>query len=193
MYKNLIFNIKKFDNYTDEELDYFISILSHKVIQKGEYFLKEGQISTTIAYIEQGLLMEYTNYKGEIKPSDFVKEDDWVTYFKSFSSQTPSDINIVALEISVLFVFEAKDLQLLFEKYPKFLAYKTHQIQKAFIDSAQHAMDLAILNAKQRYHKIIKERPFLIHRIPQYHLANYLGIKPQSLSRIRKENLKNKS
>lgn len=187
MHENIISNITKFDVYSDEEIDYFLSILSQKIIEKGEYFLKEGQVSSEIAYIEQGLLMHYAVYEGDIKPCDFTKEDSWLAYLKSFSTQTPSDMNILALEKSILFVLKAKDLQHLFQKYPKFLALQTYQVQKAFIDSAQHASSLAILNAKQRYYKVMQEKPFLIERVPQYHLATYLGIKPQSLSRIRKE------
>jgi ribosomal protein L10 len=55
------------------------------------------------------------------------------------------------------------------------------------MSNAQHSADLAMLSGKERYYKFVKEKPHLINRIPQYYIASYLGIKPQSLSRIRKE------
>jgi CRP/FNR family transcriptional regulator, anaerobic regulatory protein len=187
MYKNLILNISNFDRYTESELDMFTSIARLKKLSKGDHFLKEGQISNEIAYIDQGMLMHYTLHDGEIIPADFAVEHEWTAYLKSFSSREPSDMNIMALEESVLFTFSAQDLKVIFEKYPKFLALKNHQIEKSFFKVTQHAADLAKLSTKQRYYKLMQEKPYLINRVPQYYIASYLGMKPQSLSRIRKE------
>ena len=93
----------------------------------------------------------------------------------------------MALEESVLFVLPAEKLVGLLAEYPKFMALKTRNIEKALIDSTQHAADLAMLSAKQRYYKLVCNKPQIVDRVPQYYLAPYLGMKPQSLSRIRKE------
>ena len=67
------------------------------------------------------------------------------------------------------------------------MALRSHYTELSLISNARHSADLAILNASQRYAKFRCERPDLINRVPQYAIAAYLGIKPQSLSRIRKE------
>jgi hypothetical protein len=67
------------------------------------------------------------------------------------------------------------------------LALKTYYVEQSLMDKAQHSANLATLDARDRYYKFMREKPHLINRIPQYYIAAYLGIKPQSLSRIRKE------
>jgi hypothetical protein len=78
-------------------------------------------------------------------------------------------------------------LQHLFHLSPRWLQFKNHLVQLVFFNITQHNADLAMLDAKARYYKFMRENPDLINRIPQYYIAAYLGITPQSLSRIRKE------
>jgi hypothetical protein len=78
-------------------------------------------------------------------------------------------------------------MQKLFEAQPKFMVLKDFYTETSFMSYARHGADLAMLSGKQRYYKFMQEKPHLINRIPQYYIAAYLGIKPQSLSRIRKE------
>lgn len=186
MLDNILNNIKKFAQFDEEELHAFSMILKEKYLPKGEHFLKEGQVSNEIGYINEGLLMHYKNHDGEIIPADFAVEDEWIAYLKSFSTQTPSDMNISALEDSKIIVLNASDLATLFKNYPKFMVIKNHQVEKALIESTQHAESLSTLTSKERYDNFIKQKPNLIKRVPQYYLAAYLGMKPQSLSRIRK-------
>ncbi len=187
MHKKLLDSISRFDHYTDAEIADFVSILQIKGLKKNDHFLSEGQISREIAFVDQGLLMHYRVYEGEVIPADFAVENEWVAYLKSFSSQTPSEMSIMALEDSVLLVLPAEKLAGLLVKHPKFLSIKNHNVEKALIDSTQHAADLAMLSAKQRYYKLMRDKPYVVERVPQYYLAPYLGMKPQSLSRIRKE------
>lgn len=186
-YEKILGNINKLGHYTDEEIADFLSITQVKVLKKNDHFLNEGQISREIGFINQGLLMHYRVYEGEVIPADFATENEWVAYLKSFSSQTPSEMSILALEDSTLLVLSAEKLEGLLNRHPKFLALKNHNVEKALIDSTQHAADLATLSAKQRYYKLMRDKPYVVKRVPQYYLAPYLGIKPQSLSRIRKE------
>jgi CRP/FNR family transcriptional regulator, anaerobic regulatory protein len=72
---------------------------------------------------------------------------------------------------------------------PKFFALKAHYVEQSLISMAQHNANLATLDAHDRYYKFMREKPHLINRLPQYYIAAYLGIKPQSLSRIRKGSL----
>ena len=112
---------------------------------------------------------------------------DWVSQFKSLINNTPSEINIQALEHSVLYVINNESLKKLTEILPKMLLFQNNITQQFFIKFTDRASNLANLTAKERYIKEIKNNPQIAQRVSQYHLASYLGIKPQSLSRIRAE------
>jgi CRP-like cAMP-binding protein len=104
----------------------------------------------------------------------------------SFTNKTPADINIKALEDTRLLRLSAENFEKVYQFQPKFLLLKNYYTESSFRNHTKHTADLAMLNAKQRYYKFMQEKPELINRVPQYYIAAYLGIKPQSLSRIRK-------
>ncbi|HEY2581788.1 MAG TPA: Crp/Fnr family transcriptional regulator [Mucilaginibacter sp.] len=187
MFDRLFNEIKSIESFSDSDIELGNGFLDEFFIEKGDYFLKEGQVSRHVAYIKSGLTMHYRIYDGLEVPCDFLRENQWVAYIKSFMNKTPADMAIKALEDTVLLRLSYNNMQQLFQLQPKFLALKNYYTELSFIDTAQHAADLAVLSAKERYHKFMKEKPDLINRVPQYYIAAYLGIKPQSLSRIRKE------
>ena len=189
IYDNLRKNISQLENCSDDEFDVLVSKSEIVNLNKGEFFLKEGQISNHMAFIDKGLAMYYKIVDGVEIPFDFAIESQWLAYLKSFTHRTPSDMNIKVLEDTTLFTFEAGKLQELMTSHPKFLALRSYNVEKSLADVAQHGANLATLDAKQRYYQLMKDKPYLINRVPQYYLAAYLGIKPQSLSRIRKEAL----
>jgi hypothetical protein len=94
---------------------------------------------------------------------------------------------VKALEDSWIRELNAGQTQQLFLSSPRWLHFKNHLVQQVFFNITQHSADFAQLDAKARYYKFMHDRPDLINRVPQYYIAAYLGIKPQSLSRIRKE------
>ncbi|WKN45764.1 Crp/Fnr family transcriptional regulator [Tunicatimonas pelagia] len=190
---DLIRNVQQFEQFSSEELAAFSAIARSRQLAKGDFLLKEGQVSQEIAYVSRGLLMHYANNDGEPAPCDFAKEGEWVAHLKSFSSRQPSEMNIIALEDSLIYVFDRDGLQSLFRAHPRFMALQNYQVEQAFINTSQHANNLATLTAEQRYSQLIEQKPELVQRIPQYYLAAYLGIKPQSLSRIRKKSSLNRS
>lgn len=187
MFDNLRRNINQVEVFPDEDFNILVSNLEVVHLNKGEYFLKEGQISNHIAFVEKGLAMYYKIVDGTEIPLDFAIENQWLAYLKSFTNRTASDMNIKVLEDTTLFTLEANRMQALMTHHPKFLALRSFNVERSLADVAQHSANLATLDAKQRYYQLMKDKPYLINRVPQYHLAAYLGIKPQSLSRIRKE------
>lgn len=186
MLDTLIAEIKKIGDFSTVDIDLFLNSFSEKTIAKGEHFLVNGQVSKHIAYIKSGLMMYYKINKGIEIPADFTKEYEWLAYLKSFTTDTPSDMSIKALEESHLLILSKESMGKLFASQPKFMAIKSYYVELSFIRNSQHASNLATLNAKQRYEKFVQDFPDLVQRIPQYHIASYLGIKPQSLSRVRK-------
>jgi CRP/FNR family transcriptional regulator, anaerobic regulatory protein len=183
---NLWTKIKTIADFSEEDVVLFKQSLEVLFIPKGEHFLKEGQISSHLGYINSGLMMYYKIIDGIEVPADFTVENNWIAYLKSFTNDSVSDMYIKALEDTHLLTLSKVRMGELFAAQPKFMALKNYYTERSFIQNAEHASNLATLSAKERYYKFMKEYPNLIHRIPQYHIAAYLGIKPQSLSRLRK-------
>jgi len=187
MNDKLLNEIKSIGKFSDKDIELFFSFLEESFIAKGDHFLNEGQVSHYLGYITSGLTMHYEVHDGIEIPRGFSAENQWLGALKNFGNSDPADSAIKALEDTWLLRISATNLQKAFELQPKLIALKDYYTELSFIRNMQHASNLAMFNAKQRYFKFIHERPGLINRVPQYYIAAYLGIKPQSLSRLRSE------
>jgi CRP-like cAMP-binding protein len=185
--QQLISKIQLVDKFSNDDIDLMAKYLTEDSIAKNDHFLNFGEVSHHVAFIGSGLAMHYRLHDGIEIPVDFTPEGEWLAYLTSFSQGTPSDMGIKALEDMRILRLSAANMQLLFQAQPKFMALRSFYTELSFMTNAQHSADLAMLSGKERYYKFMKEKPHLINRIPQYYIASYLGIKPQSLSRIRKE------
>jgi CRP-like cAMP-binding protein len=183
----LISKIQLVDKFSDEDIELISQYLTEDSIARNDHFLNFGEVSRHLAFIGSGLAMHYRLHDGMEIPVDFTPEGEWLAYLTSFSQGTPSDMGIKALEDMRILKLSATNMQLLFQAQPKFMVLRSYYTELSFMSNAQHSADLAMLDGKERYAKFMKEKPHLINRIPQYYIAAYLGIKPQSLSRIRKE------
>ncbi len=186
MYEILIEKMKAVDNFTEEEIEFFTSLLVPQFLPRGDHFLREGQICRYLGYVESGLLMYYRLHNGIEIPTDFANEGEWASYLDSFTNRTVSDLGIKTLEDTEVLKLSASDFDKICKLYPRFIKLKDYYTEISFLSAARHAADFAMLDAKERYHKFVFEKPELNQRIPQYYIAAYLGMKPQSLSRLRK-------
>jgi len=186
MIDRLVQEIQKIDTFSTEEIDHLQGYLVRRFIRKGDHFLNLHQISRHIAYLDSGLMMHYSLHDGVEIPCNFSIEGDWMGSLKSFTSGLPTEVAIKALEDSWIQEISAEHTQQLFLSSPRWLLFKNHLVQLVFFNITQHNADLAMLDAKARYYKFMREKPDLVNRVSQYYIAAYLGIKPQSLSRIRK-------
>jgi CRP-like cAMP-binding protein len=182
----LISEMKSIASFSDNDIALFTQALEPAFIPKGEHFLKDGQVSHHIAYTVSGLTMHYKITDGLEVPADFTAANEWLAYLKSFSTNTPSDMYIKALEDTHLLLLSRNSLEKLSAAQPQFLTMRSYYTERSFIRNVEHAANLASLNAKQRYTAFLKAYPTLAERIPQYYIAAYLGLTPQSLSRLKK-------
>jgi CRP-like cAMP-binding protein len=167
------------------QLSAFIEVI---LLKKNSFFLTEGQICDSIAFVNEGMLIYFKSLKsGEDITTDFAFEGDWVTDNHSRLNQTPSFLNIKAIEDAELLIIKNENLPELFNSIPKFERLGRVLMEQAFIKIAQHSIDLQSFSAKERYSRMLQKYPEVFQKIPLYHIANYLGIAPKSLSRIRNE------
>jgi CRP-like cAMP-binding protein len=141
-----------------------------------------------VAFVNRGTLVYYKRLKnGDEAATDFAFAGDWVTNNHSRLSREPSLIGIKAIESCELLVISQENLEQCYLQIPAMERLGRILVEQAFVKIARQSIDLQTLSASQRYHKLLREHPEIIRKIPQYHIASYLGIAPKSLSRIRGE------
>ncbi len=181
-------SIGPFVSLSDDEWLILFKHVQIKLLKKNEHLLKEGQLCDFVALVGHGALIYY-KLIAEIKEvtTDFAFEGDWVTDNLSRLNRSASFINIKAIEDSELLIFKHTGLESLYLQIPKLEKLGRQLMENAFVKIAQHSIDLQVLPATERYLKLLKVHPEILQRVSLYHIANYLGIAPKSLSRIRNE------
>lgn len=181
-------NIDPIVSLTDEELMTFCSVLEIRRLKKDEFFLSEGQVCNFVGFVNSGVLIYFkTNENGDEITTDFAFEGDWVTNNQSRLKNIPSIINIRAIEEAELFIIKQPDLMDLYLKIPKIERMGRILMEQAYLKIVEQTIELQVLSAKERYENLLKKHPEIFQKVQLYHIANYLGIAPKSLSRIRKE------
>jgi CRP-like cAMP-binding protein len=129
--------------------------------------------------------------KGDEKTTRFFIEDDWVISANEVSENATSAFNWICLEDCTLISGNEQKAQELFVKFPRLETISRKIVEDAFSKIQKSILSYYSETPEQRYLSLIKSQPYIIQRVPQYHLASYLGIKPESLSRIKKRIAKN--
>lgn len=173
---------------TDKELLTFCSAFESKRLEKNEFFLKEGQVCDFIGLLSYGVMIYFkTLQNGDEVTVDFAFEGDWVNNNLSRLNNSPSTINIKAIEDSEILIIKQADISDLYLQIPKIERLGRILTEKAFIKFVEQTIEFQTLSAKERYENLLKKHPEIFQKVQLYHIANYLGIAPKSLSRIRKE------
>lgn len=192
MYQQILQRLSQFISLNPEEQDHFISKLQVREFKRKELILMEGQVCRYSYFINYGCLRYFYNVDGQENTAQFFFENGWYTDYESFLSGKPSKQNIETLEKSQMLLLSAKDMQQLYLDIPKFERFGRIMAENAFLGVRKRSEMLENQTAEERYLSLMKERPKVFERIPQHYIASYLGIKPPSLSRIRKRILAKK-
>lgn len=159
-----------------------------KTLKKKAFMIQEGDISKFITFIEKGTLHSYkTDESGNRHSLQFGLENHWIGDLSSFLTQQPAIFNIQALEDTHILCLYKNAFEELCLNHPLFERFFRILIQNAYVELQQRLVRNLSDNAEERYLNLIQKSPLLFQRIPNYLIASYLGIKPQSLSRIRKK------
>jgi CRP-like cAMP-binding protein len=175
-------------NLTEDEQEICKSLLMSKKLRKKQYLLQEGDVAKYSAFVEKGALRSYTiDDKGSEHIIQFAIEGWWISDIYSFLTGEPSTYNIEALEDCELLTLTKAAQEELVEKVPKFERYLRILMQGAYIALQRRMTGTLVYTAEEKYLSLTKAYPDIIQRVPQHMIASYLGVTPETLSRIRRQ------
>lgn len=182
-----VFNkyLQQFPHYSSKVFESVLPYLTVRYLNIGDFFLQQGKICRNIAFVEEGLLRLYYLNDGKEVTNCFCKENTITTSYSSLITQKESDIAIQAIEASKLIVLSYEALQKLYEKDLFWQQVGRLAAENEFITTECHNRFLSDLSATDRYIQILENENELLQRVPLNHLATYLQIAPETLSRIR--------
>ncbi|PCH93658.1 MAG: hypothetical protein COB85_06585 [Bacteroidetes bacterium] len=187
MYNTLFKHIRDTcPSYTEEHFNTLMKRIQVKEVTKKEVFFKEGNECNYGGYVFKGCLRYYkTNSDGEDLVTQFAFEDHWVGDVNSLVNGGPSKMSLQALENCTIMALHKKDFKYLVEECPGFSKFQRTKRDRAYDAALERTVDVNE-SAEERYKKLLKRYPQISQRIQLYHMASYLGLTPESLSRIRK-------
>jgi len=180
----LIAKIKSFVNLSQTESEKLTSCLIRIELKKGDKFLCIGQQSDKIGFVVNGTLEMTMESDGNEVSIDFFLPNTFVSDYVSFISHEPSPTNITALKRTTILTINREDLENLYKSSIQFQKLGRMISEYFFIDFAKRIRDRE-LSIKERYNKLLKEKPQYLQEIPQYKIASFLGVSPEWLSKIR--------
>lgn len=174
-------------HFTDAQIELILAKTELRELKKRERFLEIGEICRYEAYILQGCMRAaYVDEQAHEHVVQFGFEDWWMADMMSFLTGQPSTFFIEALENCRLLLIDRKDAEALYDAVPPFERAFRLLVQNAFISLQQRVLERMSQSAEERYLHLIRKYPQMELRIAQHHIASYLGITPEALSRIRK-------
>jgi CRP-like cAMP-binding protein len=176
--------ISKYISLTEDEKNVILSLDIFRSIKKGTILLKEGQHSQDEYFVLKGCIRKYYIINGEEVTTDFFTEMEGLTPHCTINN-TPSEYFISCVENSILTVTNPDMGVEINSKFPKFEIMCRMLSEELLVKQQINFDEFKTSSPEQRYLNLLQNRPDLIQRVPQHQLASYLGIKPQSLSRLR--------
>jgi CRP-like cAMP-binding protein len=173
---------------TNEELEMVKEVCRIKKVRKKQYLLQEGDIWRYNAFVLSGFLRTYSvDEKGQEHYIQFSIEDWWAGDRESYVYETPAKLNIDAFEDSEVLLIGKEDFETLLNKIPTFNSFMRILMERSLIALRNRVQSNISYTAEEKYTDFLKTYPGLSNRIPQHMIASYLGITPETLSRVRNQ------
>jgi CRP-like cAMP-binding protein len=169
----------------------FPALLEHFTpfyLRKKQFLFQSGSMCKYLAFVMKGCLRYFqVSEAGEERIIYFAQEEWWIGDLHSFFNGTVTSFNAQALEDCELLLSDRKNFESALSLFPKFNEEYRSKTQKAYTATQERIAETQLLSAEERYKKLVKEQPRLLQRVPQHYIASFLGITPESLSRLRKK------
>jgi CRP-like cAMP-binding protein len=184
----ILSNISKHIQLDEQETAFFLSLLKHHVLKKKEMLLRTGEVCRYENFVVKGCLRSYyLDDNGVEHIVMFAIENWWISDLYSLLTQSPARFSIESMEETELLQISKDDLELLYQKVPKFDRLYRILFQNAFIAQENRITQNLSLTGEQRYLEFQQKYPTLEQRVPQKQIAAFLGMTPEFLSMIRRK------
>ncbi len=171
----------------EAEMEAFLKLFKARSLEQGHYFLRAGDQSTELVFVNAGLIrFFYQSADGKEFNKSFIPENQFVSAYSAFLTDTPARFSIQALEPSHLLACDLRSVINLFDCHRCWERLGRIFAEQLFIKKETREAGFLLDDAETRYHSFQKAYPGLEDRLAQYHIASYLGITPVALSRIRR-------
>lgn len=188
MFEKLRTHVFASSEMSEEEFNLGTSLLIPKKLRRKQYLLQAGDVCKWIAFVSRGCLRQYLlDDQGKEHLLSFAIEGRWITDPSSYHAHEPSTSNIDALEDSELLLIDRATQEKLSVMVPHWGLFFKRELENAYKDAIIRVSESVSLPAEDRYMRFLTKYPDLVQRIPLHQIASYLGMTPQSLSRIRRE------
>jgi CRP-like cAMP-binding protein len=193
MYEQLFKHFNKYISLTEEEFEECKVLFRYKKFRKHQYILQNGDISRHETFILSGCTRTYeVDDNGQEHIIQFGLETWWVGDLHSFLTNSPTRYNIDCLEDTEVLQIQRTEMEKMYDRIPRLERFFRLLIQKAYIASTDRIYSNLSKPAHERYQEFIEKYPHIEQRVPNHQIASFLGITPQSLSRIRSQSVSRK-
>ena len=170
---------------TEEEKKAVFDSFEQVLKPKGTHLLREGQMARAAYFVLRGCVRTYMLREDEEITTGFYTEGQSLQDFESLSTGKPSRFYFVCAEDCELLVLDAEKEKALYRAHPRFEIFCRQGTEQRMGERELDLAEMISLKPEARYRILMEKRPELIHRVPQHQIASFLGIKPETLSRIR--------
>lgn len=179
--------LKSVQGYTDDAFELALPFIQVREFKKGEHFVERGKTCKHFAFVADGILRAYNLYDSVESTTCLCNNNTFATSTVSFITQTPSNVAIQALEDVTLVLIKHEDLNTLYSKSTFWEKVGRVVAEREYIELQQSSWRNGPLPAKEKYLTLLKENPGVVNRVPLHYIASYIGVTPETLSRIRKK------
>ena len=184
----LFTHLEKKINLTSDEKEIIRTFFMPKKLKKKQFLLTEGSQCTHLAFVTKGLLKAYnTDERANEHISQFSPEGWWTSDMSSFFSDQASFYSIDAIEDSEVLLIASEDFENLMLQVPAMDRYFRILFQNSLITKERRLISSQTHTAEEKYRLVLEQSPEIISRVPQIHLASYLGLTPETLSRLKRQ------
>ncbi len=189
--EELIEKIKSSQSLSQEAEDYLYSISTNKTFAKGEILIRQGQRVKNIYFVTDGCLRSYCYDKnGKEHTLQFAIKKWWISDYIAIHSDESAKLTVECLKESKVIEFKAKDLELMLTLFPDFERFQRKILERHVVSLNKRILNQLQLTASERYDLFVEQYPAIEQYTHNYHIASYLGVTQESLSRIRVEKVK---
>ncbi len=187
----IIAAVKSIAPMSGTDIELMLAILQYKTVKKHQLLLKEGEVSRNVYFLVSGFFrMYYIDFDGNEINYRFTDQHNFLVDFQSFLIQKPSHFYWEAMQDAELFVLPYRDIQDAYASSPAWNNFGRLMAEHVYLQLNERVEMLLFMNPEERYLHLLKTKPELFEKVSQFHLSSYMGVKPESLSRLRKRLLK---